>query len=145
MYCLLAFDMTILLVKGFLFTLILIVASYYDIKTRTIPDWIHIFVLLIGVIDFNIVQSLGGFLLAPLPFLIVALIDEGGIGGGDVKLIGTCGFTWGFTSCLYMAMLGVLFAIIFTMLYYFKSIDKKELSFPYIPFLLIGWLVIGLS
>lgn len=138
--CWIAFDSVVLLVKGFLFSLILLVASYYDIRTRIIPDWIHILILIVGFIDFNLIRSITGLLLAPLPFLIMALIQEGSIGGGDVKLIGVSGFVLGVGDGLLMGIIGIIFAIIITLLYYFKCKSKSKLVFPFAPYLYLGWI-----
>jgi len=89
-----AFDENLIIIKGFLFSLVLIYAGYHDMKTRIIPDFVHVFIVLIALIEFSPFYSFAGAVLTPLPFLIVA-IKKGGIGGGDVKLIAACGFMLG--------------------------------------------------
>ncbi|PKM53999.1 MAG: prepilin peptidase [Firmicutes bacterium HGW-Firmicutes-5] len=135
---LLAFDSIIIVIKSFLFSEILLIASYYDIRTRIIPDWIHLLILLVGLIEFDPVKSFVGLVVAPLPFLIMALAKEGSIGGGDVKLIGTMGFVFGLESCIIVAMFANVFAILFGLRYYLniKKFYKKRI--PFVPFLYAG-------
>ena len=56
-----------------------------DIRTRTIPDWLVVLVALTSVLPPGTPKFLG--VLAGLP-LLLAGITIGGIGGGDVKLMG---------------------------------------------------------
>ena len=70
----LAFDDYLMIVKGYLFSTILIVAGYIDIKTKTIPDYIHILIILIGLINIDLVESLMGLIIVPLPFFIICLL-----------------------------------------------------------------------
>lgn len=59
-----------------------------DIRTRAIPDWLVVLVALTSVLPPGTPNFLG--VLAGLP-LLLAGITIGGIGGGDVKLMGACG------------------------------------------------------
>jgi len=135
-----AFDSWVLMVKGFLFSEILLVASYYDIRTRIIPDWIHVMILLVGLIEFDPLKSAVGLLIAPLPFLIMAMIQEGSIGGGDVKIVGTMGFNIGLIMMGYLLFSTLLFALVFSLVYYFSNNIKKYKTFPLVPFLYLGWI-----
>ncbi len=82
---LLAFDAGLLVIKGFLFTEILLVASYFDIKTRIIPDWIHVLIILVGFIEFDPIKSIVGLIFVPMPYLIMAMIKE-----GSFEFVGVC-------------------------------------------------------
>ena len=70
---------------------VLILAGAADIATREIPDVFHLLIAMAGLIGFQPVSALAGFLVVPLPFLIAAL-KTGKIGGGDVKLMAASGF-----------------------------------------------------
>ena len=63
-------------------------AAVMDIRTRTIPDWLVVLVALTSVLPPGTPNFLG--VLAGLP-LLLAGITIGGIGGGDVKLMGAAG------------------------------------------------------
>lgn len=68
-----------------------------DIRTRTIPDWLVVLVALTSVLPPGTPNFLG--VLAGLP-LLLAGITIGGIGGGDVKLMGACGLVLGASQAL---------------------------------------------
>lgn len=128
----------LLMVKGCLFAMLLIVASYIDIKTRTIPDWIHVLIMLVALIDIDWVDSLIGFALVPLPFFIMACVKEGSIGGGDVKLVGACGFYFGFIDGIQGITLSLIIVITTMIFYITKDTLNKLDGFPFAPYLTIG-------
>ena len=117
------------------------IGSYEDIKTREIPNWISVGVLISAFFHFNI-QNLWGIIVAVI-FFSVALAT-GKIGGGDVKLIAAlsivCGL-WGSFALL-------LFAQISMLIFYGVSVIVQKLrgrtadkSLPFVPFIFIGYLV----
>lgn len=108
-------------------------ASYFDIRTRIIPDWIHVLFLLIGLLDFEAISSICGLLLLPLPFLIMALVQEGSIGGGDIKLVSAIGFTY-----KGVAIYGSLIGMVILVLKYIVVNRKGNIAEPLIPYLAIG-------
>ena len=63
-----------------------------DMRTRTIPDCLVVLVALTSMLPPEQPNLLGVF--AGLP-LLLAGITIGGIGGGDVKLMGGCGLALG--------------------------------------------------
>ncbi|MGV8149599.1 MAG: prepilin peptidase [Alkaliphilus sp.] len=132
-----AFDSLSLIVKGSLFATIVTVAGYIDIKTKTIPDYIHVLIILVGLININLVQSIIGFVVVPLPFFIMACIKENSIGGGDIKLMGACGFFLGVTGGIVGSVVGLLIAVITNGLCN-KISRKKCSSFPLAPYLGVG-------
>jgi leader peptidase (prepilin peptidase)/N-methyltransferase len=71
----------LLVVKNVLIIAVLVYASYCDIKTRIIPDKVHVMIILLGLIGVDWLTSILGLLLVPLPFLVVALVKEGSMGG----------------------------------------------------------------
>src|SRR5690554_4527029 len=90
-----AFNETQAIIKGFFYALVLIYASFHDLNTREIPDKVHSLILIIGLIKIDILASILGLLLVPIPFLIPALFNENSIGGGDIKLMAASGFFLG--------------------------------------------------
>ncbi|SKC77708.1 prepilin peptidase [Maledivibacter halophilus] len=124
-----------MMIKNILFIVVLIYASYCDIKTRIIPDKVHVMIILLGLIQVNIVTSILGLLLVPLPFLVVALIKNGTLGGGDIKLVGACSFYLGLSGGLLGSSLGLAFAILVNVLYFrYKGLDDigKVALVPYL-------------
>ena len=100
-------------VKSILLYTVLLIASYTDYRFRVIPDWIHIIIILIGFIHFNPLKAGIGLILPPIPFLIMALVKKGSIGGGDIKLVGAMGFTVGYFETIISSMIGLFLAVLF--------------------------------
>lgn len=130
--------MEIFILKGILYVLILAYASFYDIKTKTIPDKVHILIIIVALINLNSLNSIIGLLFVPMTFFITALIKGGGIGGGDVKFMGANGFFLGVKGGLVGSFLGLIIAITVNKIYY--KIKKKDnnISFPLAPYLSVG-------
>lgn len=87
-----------LIVKGTLFGLLLLSAAVWDMRSREIPNLIPALLLLCGLIGFRPAASAAGLFLVGGPFLLAAVLikrDGFTIGGGDVKLMGACGFVLG--------------------------------------------------
>ncbi len=122
-------------------SILLCIGSYEDIKTREIPNWISVGVLISAFFHFNI-QNLWGIIVAVI-FFSVALAT-GKIGGGDVKLIAAlsivCGL-WGSFALLLFAQTSML--IFYAGNCIFRKINGKtaDKSLPFVPFIFIGYLV----
>ena len=122
-------------------SILLGIGSYKDIKTREIPNWISIAVLISAIFNFNLV-NLWGIIVAVI-FFSVALAT-GKIGGGDVKLVAAlsvvCGL-WGSFALLLFAQTAML------IFYGVSAIVQKlrgktaEKSLPFVPFIFIGYLI----
>lgn len=138
-----AFDDLLMIIKGFLFAEILIVASYIDIKTRTVPDWIHVLIMLVGLIKMDIVQSILGFFIVPLPFFIMACLKENSIGGGDIKLMAACGFFLGVKGGVIGSIIGLLMAVVVNGVYYEIKNKDKKISFALAPYLGVGNFIVA--
>ncbi|KXL53574.1 MAG: prepilin peptidase [Clostridium argentinense] len=132
------------ILQGVLFSSLLLVASYTDIKRREIPDTVCVLLVLTGFLKFSFQNLLGIFV--ALPFLIAAMFKEKSIGGGDIKLTATVGFVLGFWKGIYGLIIGLTLLILFyIMLRILLIIRKKQvaknLSMPLAPFLGIGFLI----
>ncbi|ADL52048.1 prepilin peptidase [Clostridium cellulovorans] len=133
-----AFDNPLVIIKGFLYAVILLYVSLSDIKIRIIPDKVHIMILLVSLININLKDSLLGLFLVSIPFIITALISENGIGGGDIKLMGASGFLLGVKGGFLASIIGLATAIVTKKVSYkIKSTNKDE-AFPLAPYLSIG-------
>lgn len=139
---LIAFDTKWLALKYALFLLAILAASLYDLQTRTIPDWIHVAIIIIGLIDFNLTRSIAGLLLSPLPFLIMAVMQSGSVGGGDIKLIGASGFILGVGLTTMAAMISIGIVACFYTLYYLSYKKAKCTTFPFAPFFQVGCMIV---
>ena len=111
---------------------VLIVAGAVDLATYEIPDCLHLFIAMAGLIEFQPLPAFLGFLLVPLPFLIAALKTEK-IGGGDVKLMAASGFSLGVTCGIWMMIWGLTAALIWN-----RAYRREQKSLPLAPFLAFG-------
>lgn len=101
-----AYDALILVVVG--------VASILDLKTRKIPNWLTLPAMLAGLLvavfcfgwPDGVLFSLKGLLLGIGIFLIPFMM--GGMGGGDVKLMGAIGAIKGTSFVVEVALFGAL-------------------------------------
>lgn len=132
------FDNSIMIVKGFLFSMILIFTAYVDFKTKIIPNMVHILIILVSLININLYKSLAGAIIVPFPFLISALLKDGGIGGGDIKLMAGIGFLLGIKNGFIAAIIGLTTAVIINGVYYKLKEQDRNISFPLAPYLGIG-------
>ena len=144
---LIVFDDKDFIIKGFLYALILMYASYVDIKTKNIPDKVHLLILLASLIKVNLIYSMLGFLIVPLPFFITALLKGGGIGGGDVKFMAASGFLLGIKGGFIASIIGLLIALCINAIGYKVKNKDKNISFPLAPYLSVGcflsYLILG--
>ena len=98
------------MIRLILFLAIMLLAAVLDIKDRRIPDWIHLLLVGVSFIPPEPVHIMGVF--AALP-LFIAGITTGGVGGGDIKLIGACGLVLGISRTLTGLFLGLCFLLIY--------------------------------
>lgn len=128
--------MIIWAVKGAALIVLLILASYHDIKTRQIPDIYSIAIALVALCVPQYENLWGVF--CCLPFFIAA-ISVGGIGGADIKIMGAAGMVLGLIpgiSAMTIGLLGMI-AFHFVRSLFIGKMQGKQ-SYPLIPFLTIG-------
>lgn len=134
--------MTPLAIKGVLFSLLLLAAALWDMRKREIPDRIPAMLLLCGLIGFRPAASAAGLFLVGGPFLLAAVLikrDGFAIGGGDVKLMGACGFVLGVWPGMMQAVLSLSLAVLVGVVV--SCLDKRPLSMvclPLAPFFCFG-------
>ncbi len=144
--------MTALVVKGVLFAALLLAAAVWDMNKREIPDLIPLALLPVGCIGISLSSlpsALFGTVLTALPYLIAAVaVRRGGfsIGGGDIKLMGGCGFVlgvWGgifqsITALTAAVMAGAVIAVV-------KKKKYREVQIPLAPCFCAGGILAYLA
>jgi len=127
------------------FCCLLFAASAWDIRRRMIPNALNVVIFCAGLLSFT-PDKLSGVLLA-LPLLIAALIREGGMGGGDIKLTAAAGFVLGLPA----GIVGLILGLSVVLLYYLvirvirklkqlKTPAAIESVLPLAPFLSAGFI-----
>jgi len=130
----------LVLIKGVLFISLLTTASMYDLRTREIPNWISLALITLGCIHFQLLSSLFGLFLTGIPYFIAALITNGKIGGGDIKLMAACGFVLGAGGGFLQSLIGLFLVLLFAAGIALRhSIPSaKKTALPLAPFLSAG-------
>lgn len=117
------------------------VMDYYTLEVR------HRFVLLIGIlgiIQYLLLNKLTlfeisiGFFAASLPFFIISILTQGSIGGGDIKLLASCGLVLGYVNVLVGTFLAIILGGIYGILLLSCHKKKKQDAIPFVPFLSLG-------
>ncbi|HEX3017908.1 MAG TPA: A24 family peptidase [Caproicibacter sp.] len=132
-----ASDDPVTIVKGFFLSIGMIVISVYDGLTHNIPNVLMLPLLAIGLIGFNPSMSLLGLIAGFLPFLLIALLTKGNIGGGDIKLMAATGFAIGPAAVI----AGVLIGLTASMPY--RLISRLHHHQKLNPYALAPWLCSG--
>lgn len=124
---------------------LLLVISMIDFETEEIPDSLNIFALITGIIfviaKLNVnhaISSVIGLMIGAGVFFIIALVTNGAMGGGDIKLMGALGFWFGWKLTIALIILSfVVGAVASLFLLLFKSKKKKDFI-PFGPFIAIS-------
>ncbi|QUH26668.1 prepilin peptidase [Serpentinicella alkaliphila] len=127
----------------------LLAMSVIDFDYQIIPDGIVVFILLLGLayklasmvlyrVPYPLIDSIVGFLIGGGFFLLIAILSNGGMGGGDIKLMGALGFWLGWKLTLLMMLLSFLIGgVLSILLITFKKKGRKE-AIPFGPFIAIA-------
>ncbi len=131
---------------------VLIVISLIDLYFQIIPNPLNILIFITTIIykilrfklydiSPNIMDSLWGLFISSSIFLIIAIVSKGGMGGGDLKLIGVLGFILGVKMILLNIFLSFMFgAIISIFLLLFKIKGRKD-PIPFGPFICLAFMI----
>lgn len=127
---------------------VLFAISLLDISYKIILDRLNLSVGIIGIINLiitrNLYSSIVAFFLAGGLFLGMALITNGGVGGGDIKLIAPLGLVFGLIPIIYIICYTFIFAAIIGLLILIikrQSLRTEVALAPYISLASIVFIV----
>lgn len=126
------FGLSVRTIQGIIFSHILLIASYSDIKTRECDDYLSVMILLTAFIGIELTAVPSMFIAAMFTagmFLLVVLTVSDGIGGADIKIASASVFLLGFQRGIIGLIAGLLLAIIFNLA------KSKKTGFPMVPYL----------
>lgn len=126
------FGLSVKVIQGIIFSHILLISSYSDIKTRECDDYLSVMILITAFIGIELTAIPSMFIAAMFTagiFLLVVLAVTDGIGGADIKLAAASVFLLGFKRGIIGLIAGLLLAIIV------NSIKSKKSGFPMVPYL----------
>lgn len=131
------FGLSAIAIRGIILLLILLYASYGDIKTRKVENYIHAMIIITALIGRDmrdILPMLVSALVMGLIFILTFLISKSfKIGGADIKLSIACAFFLGYKSILGL-IIGLILAVVINL------IQKHKKGFPLIPYLAVGFM-----
>ena len=131
---------------------ILTIIFFIDIDHQIIPNTLVLLILIWDIIykfinfliynlPLNLINHLLGLIVGFILFLLIFILSKGGMGGGDVKLMGVFGFVLGIPRIFLNIFLSfVVGGIISIFLLAFK-IKKRKDPIAFGPFLILGFLV----
>jgi prepilin signal peptidase PulO-like enzyme (type II secretory pathway) len=130
---------------GLYISLIVIVASITDIRSRVIPHKLMYPALVIGLIlrifhhELPLLNSIIAFLVIGGLLFVLALINTEGMGGGDITLGAFVGLMLGLPWSVVAIIIGIILGLIFGLV---KMLQLKTLKIgiPLGPFIAIGTL-----
>jgi prepilin peptidase CpaA len=111
----------VLLVISAAASVVFLIASYHDIRHRSIPNWLPLAVAGAGVLKWLVIGQLGPALWAAAAAAIVLIVSailfsQGWVGGGDVKLAAAAVLLLGAPATLQflllMALIGGVIAVV---------------------------------
>jgi len=132
------FGCTAIAFKGIIISLVFILSSFEDIKTRECDDFLHVMIVIAGFIGLELSALPGMLFSALLVFALMVgtlLITKSEIGGADIKMATACAFLLGLRQGLLGLMLGLILAVVINA---FKK--NKKSGFPMIPYLAVGFM-----
>ena len=136
---------------GIIFS-ILIIIGFIDLKEMIIPDILVILILITTIIykllTFilyskypDLLNSIGGLVLSSLLFILIIVLSKGGMGGGDVTLIGSLGFILGIKNIFLTIFLSFILGAIISVILLITKIKGKKDPISFGPFIILGFFI----
>lgn len=134
------FGFSAITLKGIVISLIFILSSFEDVKTRECDDFLHVMIVIAAFIGTGMTALPGMIISAVFVFAVMVgtiLITGVEIGGADIKMAAACAFLLGVRRGLLGLIFGLILAVIFNI---FKNRKNKKAGFPMIPYLAVGFM-----
>lgn len=143
----------------FVFVSAMVVITFIDLDFQIIPDVITLPGIVIGVIsssfllpdpflDINSTKTIVGFtnsliglFLGGGLFYLIAIVSRGGMGGGDIKMMGMVGAFMGWKSILLVTFIGSLLGSIAGIFLILLKGKGRKTRVPFGPFLALGSII----
>ena len=139
------FGFTLKTLFWFVFICVLLIISFIDIATQTIPDIISLpciimfssscfFIPEISFKDTLIGIFTGGGILCFVALLYYLVRKEHGMGGGDIKLMAMIGAATGFKGVLFTIFTGSILGTLLGIIIILKKNEDIKFKIPFGPF-----------
>ena len=136
------------LVQGIFLMFVLMYATWSDLTSHTVDDYVPIIIFALGVASMTTVglsSMLFGAFAVFVPQIVMALIPKcKPLGGADLKLSTALAFLLGWERGIIGFVAGLLIAVIYMAIYnrVKKTETKEEKAFALVPFLSIAAMVL---
>lgn len=131
---------------------VLVIISFIDFEYGLIPKSLNILIFILTVLykilgyllyntSLNLINSLFGLIISSGIFLIIIIVSKGGLGGGDMKLIGVLGFALGIKKILLNIVLSFIFGGIISGILLLLKIKGRKDRIAFGPFISIAFIV----
>jgi len=133
--------------KYLIFVSLLVVVAGTDINTRLIPNAVTYpgmavgFILSLFIPGISFLQSIVGLLVCGGVVYLLAWASKGGMGGGDIKLMGMMGAFLGWDAGLLALFVGALLGSVVGIARIALGKQKRRDPMPFGPFLAVGGLI----
>ena len=124
---------------------LLLVISVIDLEIQEIPDGLNILGFIAGIIyiavqwDIDLVlSSFAGLLIGSGLFFLIAFLSKGGMGGGDIKLLGVLGIWLGWKLTMLLILLSFFIGALVSVFLIITKIKSRKDYIPFGPFIAIG-------
>lgn len=132
---------------------LLIVITIIDLQHMIIPDILVVLILGITIIykilsyilyskSPELLYSIGGLVLSGTLFILIIIVSKGGMGGGDVTLIGVLGFILGIKKIFLTIFLSFLLGAIISVFLLIMKIKGRKDPIPFGPFIILGFFIV---
>lgn len=141
----LKFGLTVSFLKYAFISSLLIVISVIDYYHKIIPDKTIIcgfmsVIVFITLYNFkgNIINGTLGLLVGGGFFLLISVVTNGGIGGGDIKLMALLGFLLGWKEIILTSVLSFFIGAIISIILILLKIKGRKDYIPFGPFISVS-------
>jgi len=139
------YGLSLLTIKYLIFTAYLIVITFIDLDYMIIPDQANIVALAMGIpflvvgnLRANFFSAIVGLVIGAGIIAFIRFISRGGMGDGDVYLMGVVGFYIGYEILGVQFLLALITASFVSLFLIITKIKSKKDFIPFGPFIAIG-------
>lgn len=131
-----------------LFDIALVSLAIEDFKKKKISNRYVLFILLLAFTavftmpEIRILARIQGMFAVSVPMLLLAILQKGSFGGGDMKLTFACGAFLGWRLLIDGVVISIFLAGIYALWLLIIRKEKRKMQFAFGPFLSIGFLII---
>lgn len=123
----------------------LLVISIIDIKHYIIPNGLTMFLFIVGIIYSIMANQLLygslGFIIGSIPLILIYIISNNKIGGGDIKLLAVSGWFIGWKNVLLSLFLASIVGSIISIFFILIKLNSKEDKIPFAPYLSLAIII----